>query len=118
MTASVSQILTEVQGLVTLAVPGTAYFFGARNLRSNGVPPQVVWVPVKSGFGPPEKSVRTARQLWTKFTRIEAHLWAASFDAVDALETAVIQAVHKAAAGSYALEESDPDPPDWLTNGE
>lgn len=103
---------------MTALHPTLTVFTGEKELRTNGVPPQLVWIPQDSGFAPPEKKAMNPRSLWTETITVMVYLWAIDFDALDALKVDLIRVIHRACCGSYNLQTAARAQPDWLTSGE
>jgi len=90
---------------------------GERSLKTNGVPPQVVWVAEGSNFEAPEKTRANPRALRTEVVQVTAHLWADDFDALEAMKVDAVNVVHAAAYGSYEVTSATRIQPDWVTHG-
>lgn len=73
-----------------LAIDAAAWLVGADKLSEHQATgfmrPRYVWVPTRDGFGPPERSGGSQRQVLTRFAGLELHLWA---DTLDDAETRI-----------------------------
>lgn len=73
---------------------------GRKELGRQKCPPSVVWVPLKGNFEGAEKTrEKIAKNLYARKLMVGARIWAADYDAVDALIADVVNAVHTKAWG-------------------
>lgn len=109
---SLSTIFAAINTSLATQFSGITTRVGADQLRIEDGPPRVVWVPTSETFGPSETTgdsflpgaTKQPAPLFTRIVTVEAHIWAASPDAVEALITGVVQATYGITFGSFDLQ--------------
>lgn len=86
---------------------GVTVHVGAEHVLKRDKPPRVVFVPARERWGPPGNIGGPQRQLWTRLSTVEVHVWAATHQATEELLETVLQAVHLEAHGSYVVDDGE-----------
>lgn len=107
-----SAIIAELEAAVTARVAGVQYLTGARHLAAAGVPPRIVWIPLRETVDLGKaRSALPAATLMARMVVVGAHLWGETFDSTEALLCALLASAHESARGSF-----DPGSVEWVTD--
>lgn len=97
---SIGAVITAVEAELTTV--GITTHTGAPEVQTNDTVPRIVWVPTRERIAPPVARMGEPGCLWVRTVSIDAHLWAASLAAVEALITDVARAFNVACSGQFA----------------
>lgn len=111
---SLAAVFTQANTFLATKVTGIVTATGADQLRTEGAPPRVIWVPTQEDFGPSEQigdsgtfgtngTAGLQDVLYTRMVQVEAHIWGASVAATESLVTTVTQSLWNYAWGSMNL---------------
>lgn len=102
-----AEILEAVRA--KLGVDAAAWLIGDYKRQQNARPPRYVWVPTGDAFGPPMRSQRHLRHLYTRIAGVECHLWGTSLADTEARLHALIAACHAVGNTSFELRGDEWD---------
>lgn len=102
---AISGILAAVESkLDAWAVDyGESILLGAEHVFRQDAPPRIVAIPRGGPGRPVVHGGANPRPVWTRSVEVEFHVWAADFDAVEALSGSLLAALHAVASSSVTF---------------
>jgi hypothetical protein len=102
--AFVTDIVPAITAVLTSRGVAATVKVGGKHISENDAPPRIVWV-MRGGPGGAAREVGgNPRHLRTRNLGVEAHVWAESYDAAEALLNELLSATHQALHGSYSFD--------------
>lgn len=105
LSALIAELESGLKALPAYAAPNIPITFGlgAKEVRTNGGPPRIIWVPTSAAHSAPGKDKANPRRCFTREVGVVAHCWGESLDATEQLVHDLIYRLHKSAWGSIQL---------------
>lgn len=114
---SLAKIFEIVNEPLRESMPDAEFLFGRKELKEQGSPPRVVWVPTHDSYAARNSQAGNPPAVATCHAGVEAHIWGPDMETTEGMRNAVVYVLLKKLLGSL-LNGTSGFSGRWLTQEE